>query len=266
MRSVTSLMVRWVLGLILVLATFVAAATAAGFPPAGIDQIDHDLIVDIYTVAPDGGNQDKLETLNFSGRMLITRSDPYVNEDGFRQADFVVTSWRATAWSNALNSLVEYRMSEAVPQLTSTIVSQQQGSDFPVTFNINLFFNALVDGAMVFPDFPGCPRLEDVSVIPPNGNRTQTPATSSFESRRIEFDHPGLGTVRFVPQSCADQASETLVTFTEEQKQTLNLSFGAAATEDAPPPCLKDIIEDLPPIVKSAGPAPAAGTASGPGE
>src|SRR5688572_9961212 len=101
------------------------------FPGPGIDLIYHDVVVNLFQVV--NGEEVLLETLNFSGRMLIERGKPYTNADGFRQIDFIALAWTATAWSKALKQDILYILSQDVEQPVSNIISETKKKDFPAT-------------------------------------------------------------------------------------------------------------------------------------
>lgn len=196
---------------------------SGSFPKAGADVITHAVTIGLYSVDESGKQGKLLETLDFKGRMLVERGDPYVNADGFRQIAFVVKSWEAFAWSEKLNSMVVYSLAD-VPQRTSTITAQQKESDYPARFHFIVTFHANAFGQRLTDDpYPGEPQGEGFMEVPPSGNRRTSPALSKFEATRIEADHPILGKVMFVPFSCGDEEGNTLVTYTEEQKKTLSL-------------------------------------------
>lgn len=195
----------------------------AGFPAAGVDLIDHEVRIGLHQVDSDGTTGALLETLEFDGRIMVERGDPYTNSDGFRQIDFEVTDWQATAWSEILGSLVTYGTDDATEQPLSWIVAQQQGVDFPATFVFNLYFDASVYGAIFFHHHHGRPEGHDFFEVPPSGNRPTSPTMTIFETDTIEFDHPEHGTLRFVPIDCNDSKGTTIHTFTESEKADLKL-------------------------------------------
>jgi hypothetical protein len=194
------------------------------FPGAGVDTISHKVTIGLYS-ADEAGNQGKLlETLEFNGRMLIERGDPYVNGAGYRQVAFTVKNWEAFAWSDKLNSMVVYSLADEVPQKTSTITAQQKESDYPARFRFIVTFHANAFGQRLTEEpYPGEPSGEGFMEVPPSGNRRTSPALSTFEATRISADHPTLGRIMFVPVSCGDEEGTTLVTYTDEQKRTLSL-------------------------------------------
>jgi hypothetical protein len=197
---------------------------SGSFPPAGVDTINHKVTIGLYTVDEEGKQGKLLETLEFSGRMLIERGDPYVNGAGYRQIAFVVKNWEAYAWSDTLNSMVVYSLADDVPQKTSTITAQQKESDYPARFRFIVTFHATAFGQRLTEEpYPGEPEGEGFMEVPPSGNRRTSPALSKFEATRIEADHPTLGRIMFVPVSCGDEEGSTLVTYTNEQKKTLRL-------------------------------------------
>ncbi len=209
-------------GLALVL-TLAAGATLGAteapngkyFPDAGIDLVHHELQIGIYTIADDGSDGDLLETLLFDGRMLLERGTPYTNADGIRQIDFLVKEWEAFAWSNTLQTMVNYRLTEGLQQQLSSITAQQTGSDFPAEFVFSVGFTAEVLGIWL-PHPHGKPHEKDFFEVPPSGNRRTSPTLYGFEAERIELDHPEHGQLRFVPLECNDSKGETLVTFEED--------------------------------------------------
>ena len=197
-------------------ATLGAAEAPNGkyFPNAGIDLVHHELEIGIYTIADDGSDGNLLETLQFDGRMLLERGNPYTNADGFRQIDFLVKEWEAFSWSNTLQTMVNYRLTEGLEQQLSSITAQQTGSDFPAEFVFSVGFTAHVLGIWL-PHPHGKPHEKGFFEVPPSGNRRTSPTLYGFEAERIEFDHPEHGQLRFVPLKCNDSKGETLVTFEE---------------------------------------------------
>lgn len=179
------------------------------FPPAGIDLVTHELTIDVLQVLDDGTEGALLETLKFTGNMLLERTDPVVNEQGFRQINFVVQSWEAHAFSNALDTVITYRLSEG-DQESSTIVAQQKDRDFPATFTFNVIFDAIAYGNIFFPRHHGRPWWHDFFEVPPSGNRRTSPTILGFETARIEMDHPGLGRILFKPRNCNDSGGQTI--------------------------------------------------------
>lgn len=210
-----------ILALVLLCTSAPAAADILTFPDAGIDLVDHTLRVAIHPVADDGSLGEALETLTFSGRILLERGDPYLNADNRQQIDFIVTSWEANAYSTVLDTLVTYRLSEDVQQELSTITAQQVGDAFPATFVFNLTFDAVAYGSVFFTHFEGRPILEDYLEVPPSGNRRTSPTVTKFESHRIVMEHPELGTLQFVPVDCEDESGEVLHTFEAGEGQAL---------------------------------------------
>ncbi len=209
------------LGLVALLGLGVALAIQAGsdeqagkfFPAAGIDLIHHELQVGIYKVNDDGSNGDLLERLLFEGRMLVERSDPYVNAGGFRQIDFLVKDWKAMSWSDTLDTMVMYYLSDGIQQEFSSITAQQKGSDYPAKFDFRVGFTATAFGETVIDPFHGNPYEEGFFEVPPSGNRRTSPTMYGFETERIETDHPAHGRLRFVPLACNDSDGQTLTTF-----------------------------------------------------
>lgn len=226
MRHPTSLTA---LAVLVLLAAAPTAAETLSFPSAGIDLVDHTLRVAIHPVAGDGTTGEPLETLEFSGRILLERGDPYLNADNRQQIDFIVRSWEAHAYSTVLDTLVTYRLSEDVQQKLGSITAQQEGTAFPATFVFNLTFDAEAYGSVFFTDFEGIPILEEYLEVPPSGNRRTSPTVTQFESHRIVMEHPELGTLQFVPVDCEDESGVILQTFAEgEGERTLTTLTGVA--------------------------------------
>ena len=182
------------------------------FPKAGIDLVNHDLRVDMFQV-DENGNENLLETLTLQGRMVLERSDPFTNDDQHRQIYFLVKRWEAVGWSDTLQTLVVYRLSEDGEQPMSTITAEQQDRDFPATFSFNVIFDALAHSQVVFRRHHGRPEGGKFLVVPPNGIRKMSPTITQFEDQIIEVTHPQLGLLRFRPKDCNDQNSQTLVSF-----------------------------------------------------
>ena len=201
--------------LILVSTMAIQAAGERGkyFPAAGIDLIHHELQVAVHAIADDGSDGELLETLKFQGRMLVERGDPYTNRDGVRQIDFLVKEWEAFAWSNALDTMITYRLTEGIEQDFSSITAQQKNSDYPAEFDFAVSFSSTIFGSEGPVNPSGNPKEEGFFEVPPSGNRRTSPTLYGFETYRIEFDHPEYGQVRFVPKECNDSAGETIVTF-----------------------------------------------------
>ena len=226
MRLSRVLVLTVVLGMAIATAGMAGTDTPGTFPTAGVDIITHALTVGLYSVTPQGQLGPLLETLEFKGRMMIERSDPYLDEElGRRRVDFVVKSWEADAWSEKLNSMVVYRLSDAT-QKTSTITADQKESDYPATFHFHVTFDAEAYDQTLAVLYEGEPTGPGFMEVPPSGNRRTSPTMTRFENRWIEADHPTLGRIRFVPLACEDEGGQTLVTFTEEQKRLLRLRAG----------------------------------------
>lgn len=179
------------------------------FPPAGIDLVSHELTIDILRVNSDGSEGAVLESLLFHGNMLLERANPIVNDQGFRQINFVVQSWEAHAFSRVLDTVITYRLSPG-EQNPSTIVAQQKDRDFPAAFTFNVIFDAIAYGEIFFPRHHGRPWWHDFFEVPPSGNRRTSPTILGFETARIEMDHPGLGRIMFKPRNCNDQGGTTI--------------------------------------------------------
>lgn len=180
------------------------------FPPAGVDLVHHLLRVQLDV----GANGKIDETVNLHGTMLIQRGDPYLNRRRRRrQIDFNVMSWVASGWSWTLRQNIAYVLSQDVEQPTSTIVAEQRDSDFPATFTFNVIFDAVADNRTVSRQFAGKPEGQGFLVVPPDGNRKNSPTMTQFEDARIVVEHPALGKIQVNPLDCDDLGSETLVTF-----------------------------------------------------
>jgi hypothetical protein len=210
--------------LVFSLAGFASAGTeepAAGFPSAGIDVMTHQITVGLYQVNANGGLGNLLETLEFKGRMLIERGDPFLDEDlGRRQIQFLVKSWEADAWSEKLNTLIVYKLSN-VEQKLSTITAQQKETDYPASIHFRVTFDAYAYDEPFELVYEGEPEGPFFMEVPPSGNRRTSPTITKFDTGRIETDHPTFGRLRLVPLACNDESGETLVTFTEEAKRLL---------------------------------------------
>jgi len=202
-----------------------APGTAGAFPSAGIDQVDHEITIDLFQRIPNGTADKLLETLTFRGRMVLERGDAYVNSSGFREIAFVVNRWEATAWSKALSSMVVYRLNEGT-QPASYITAETTTADFPATFDFNLNFEASAYGTILRPRHHGRPKGHGFMEIPPTGNRPTSPTLASFETTLITADHPTLGTIYFKPRHCNDQGGTTLATYTAAEKANLKLPAG----------------------------------------
>lgn len=200
----------------------VPASAPGSFPPAGIDQIDHDLQIDLMQRGSDGAPDTLLESLSFRGRMTIERGDPYTNGSGLREISFLVTRWEATAWSNALGSMVVYQLSPGA-QPPSFITAETKTADYPATFDFHLYFDATAYGTILILRHHGRPKGHGFMEVPPSGNRPTSPTIYSFEPEVIEGEHPQLGTIYFKPRNCNDSGSQTLHTFTAEEKASLKL-------------------------------------------
>lgn len=198
-----------VLGAASASAATVPAPTPGVFPPAGIDLVTHELTIDIVQVTEDGTPGAVLESLLFNGNMLLERSRPAVNEQGYNQINFVVQSWEAHAFSKALDTVITYRLSEG-QQEPSTIVAQQKDRDFPATFTFNVIFDAFAYGSIFLPRHHGRPWERDFFEVPPSGNRRTSPTILGFETELIEMDHPSLGRIAFRPRNCNDSGGQTI--------------------------------------------------------
>jgi hypothetical protein len=183
----------------------------AGFPPRGTDLVHHDLRVDVLEGGGDGREGKLLETLEFAGRMLLERGDPYTNEQGYRQIDFVVLAWEAVAWSEVLGSDVVYRLSSDKQELSS-IVAQKKRSDFPAYFTFNVVFDAFAGGRRVHRKHHGRPEGGGFHRVPPGGDRESSPTITTFEREVIRVKAGRLGELIFRPRDCNDRESRTLGT------------------------------------------------------
>lgn len=214
------------------------------FPGPGIDLIHHEVAVNLFQVV--NGEDVLLETLNFSGRMLIERGKAYTNSDGYRQVDFVALAWTATAWSKSLKKDILYILSEDVEQPISNIIAETKAKDFPATIQFDLIFDVRINNHTIIRKHKGRPKGHKFLTIPPASDvRTElTPVVSLFghddilhvgigTSERGEMifrhnppasflDEGGLLLLRVLPVDCHDKAGTTLVSFAD-------FSRGAAA-------------------------------------
>ncbi len=180
------------------------------FPSAGVDLVYHELRVQL-DVGPTGKAD---ETLTLYGTMMVQREDPRVNEDGLRQIDFRVLSWKAVGWSSLLKQSVTYVLSEDVEQPISRIVAEQRDSDFPAAFLFDVIFDARVNNVTVFRRHEGRPEGHEFLTVPPNGDRRMSPTITRFEDARIRVAAGDLGELEAIPIDCNDaERSRTLVTF-----------------------------------------------------
>lgn len=203
------------------------APTPAAFPTAGMDLVTHQITVDLHRVGPGGVLGNVVETLVFDGRMILERGDAYVNGTGHRQIDFVVTSWQADAWSNALNTMVTYRLADDIEQEAGSITAEQTGSDYPASILFHVDFDAYAYGMIFKKHHKGRPHGHHFLEMPPTGNRLTSPTITTFDTGLIEMDHPTLGRLRLVPRDCNDRSGKTLVTYTDEQKSLLKTRTSA---------------------------------------
>lgn len=182
------------------------------FPKAGSDLVKHQLRVNMYAVNKDTNKEELLETLTFDGMMVIEREEPFTNRGGTRQISFKVKSWVAMAFSKVLDNAIVYISSEDVEPRTSTITSEQKEKDFPATFVFNVVFDARLGNRTVFREHKGRPVGHGFLVVPPDGNRSNSPTITEFEQTMIEMEHPTLGLLRFRPLDCNDQEGKTVQT------------------------------------------------------
>jgi hypothetical protein len=110
---------------------------------------------------------------------------------------------------------VRYVLSGA--QVPSTIVAEQQSSDFPCTFDFRVTFDAYLGGLLVFPRHHGRPKGHGFGSVPPDGDPCNSPTITEFETQQIVVEHPTLGPVRFTPKDCNDSASQTVAVPDEER-------------------------------------------------
>jgi hypothetical protein len=162
------------------------------FPGPGIDLIHHEVAVNLFQVV--NGEDVLLETLNFSGRMLIKRGKAYTNSDGYRQVDFVALAWTATAWSKSLKKDILYILSEDVEQPISNIIVETKAKDFPATIQFDLIFDVRINNHTIIRKHKGRPKGHKFLTIPPASDvRTElTPVVSLFGHDDIL--HVGIGT------------------------------------------------------------------------
>lgn len=179
------------------------------FPPAGIDVVHHALRVRLDVGATGTGD----ETVLLQGKMLVDRSDPYRNGDGVRQIDFHVRSWEAAGWSWTMKESLTYVLAENVEQPTSTIVAEQADSDYPAKFTFNVIFDVRSNNQVVFQRHHGTPEAPGFKTVPPSGEREFSPRITTFETTRVQVEHPDLGMVEAIPIDCNDLGSLTVATF-----------------------------------------------------
>jgi hypothetical protein len=207
------------------------------FPGPGIDLIYHDVAVNLFQVV--NGEEVLLETLNFSGRMLIERGRVYTNADGFRQIDFIALSWTATAWSKSLKQDVLYILSQDVEQPISNIIAETKTSDFPATIQFDLIFDVRLNNQTIIRQHRGRPKGHKFLTIPPAADtRTELAPTVSLFGEDDIIDvgigadekgemtitanppasflkQSGMIQLRVLPIDCNDKAGTTLVSFAE---------------------------------------------------
>ncbi len=207
------------------------------FPGPGIDLIYHDVAVNLFQVV--NGEEVLLETLIFSGRMLIERGRAYTNADGFRQIDFIALSWTATAWSKSLKQDILYILSQEVEQPISNIIAETKTSDFPATIQFDLIFDVRLNNQTIIRQHRGRPKGHKFLTIPPAADtRTElAPTVSLFgaddimdvgigadEKGEVTITHNppasflkqgGMIQLRVLPIDCNDKAGTTLVSFAE---------------------------------------------------
>ena len=200
---------------------------ASAFPTAGVDLVTHEITVDLRQVSATGQLGNVVETLVFDGRMVIERGDPYLNPLGRRQLDFVVTDWQADAWSNALNTMVTYKLADDIEQEPGAVTSEQAGSDYPATILFRVNFDAYAYGMIFKKHHEGRPEGHHQLTMPPTGDRAMSPTITKFDTGFIEMDHPTFGRLRLVPRECNDKSGKTLVTYTAEQKSLLKMRTSA---------------------------------------
>jgi hypothetical protein len=182
---------------------------ATEFPRSGVDLVYHQLRVRLDVGATGEGD----EVVVMSGKMLVLRQDPYVNDNGRKQIDFVVKSWEASGWSWTLKQVLTYVLSEDTDQPTSSIIAEQDDADFPATFVFNVIFDARVDNRTVFRQQHGKPEGAEFRAIPPNGDRRLSPTMRQFEDLRVAVEHPNLGKIEAIPLDCNDLGSRTIALF-----------------------------------------------------
>jgi len=210
-----------------------------GFPGAGMDLIQHEVRVNLFQVKR--GKEFRLETLNFSGRMLIERGDPFINPDGFSQINFIVKSWVATAWSKALKQEFIYILSDDKEQPLSQIIAEKKGSDFPATIRFNVIFDARSNNQLIKRGHEGRPEGHNFMSIPPaqDGDQKLAPTITTFgdddiidmavalvgnelkilpiekaDLKKPPKESPVLH-LRVKPRDCNDKNGQTLVTFVD---------------------------------------------------
>ena len=203
---------------VLLIVALVAGARvecAQGFPPPGVDLVEHTLRIGLYVER--GGKADLSskpdETLSFKGRMLIEREEARVSKQtGRNEVPFQVRTWVASAYSQTLQQEILYVLSEDAEQPPSAIQAEQKDADFPATFSFNVIFDVRANNRTVIRRHHGRPEGRGFRVVPPSGDRKESPTITSFETTLISLDHPGKGKIWFKPIDCNDDSGKTLTT------------------------------------------------------
>lgn len=176
------------------------------FPKGGIDFVIHDLRV--HFANEDGSFE---ETIEFSGAMMIQRSDPYRGKDKRTSIDFKALSWVASGWSEKLGVSIVYSLTEGIDQPVGRIYAEQTESDFPATFHFNVIFDILVNNEVVFRELHGEPVATRYMQVPPSGDRRLSPTVTRFEDKNeVTIRVPNIGILKGKPVDCNDRSGTTL--------------------------------------------------------
>lgn len=230
-----------------------------GFPSAGIDLIHHEVRVNIFQVK--NKKEYRLETVTFSGRMVIERGNPYKNKEGVSQVDFIVKSWVASTWSKSLKQQLIYSLSADTEQPMSQIIAGQKNADYPASIQFNVIFDAIANSRIIKPKHHGRPAATKFMSIPPaeNGDVKLAPTMTTFgdddiidsfvvlRGGKVEFlsaneklsvKDARVLHLRIKPLDCNDKEGKTVVTFVDlEMPPGLPKEIGGLLTEI---PLLKD--------------------------
>lgn len=189
--------------------------TISEFPTAGMDIVEHELIVDMLQVGEKGKKQKVIESLVFKGRMTLERRNPYRitrgKDAGKSKIEFDVLTWVASAFSKELQTEILYILSEDVKQKPSVIIAERPTRDFPAEFIFNVTFDARANNRTIKRRHHGRPHGTGFRTVPPDGSRRNSPTITGFEDNYIQLKHPAYGTIRFVPRQCNDNQGTTIV-------------------------------------------------------
>ena len=202
------------------------------FPASGVDLIQHEVRVNLYQV--EDKQERLLETLKFAGRMTIEREDPFTNDTGKRQINFLVKSWVASAWSETLKQEVLYVLSQDVEQPLSQIVAEDQKADYPASIRFNVTFDVRANNQTIVQRHEGSPAGRAFHTIPPalNGDLSMAPKMFTFGDDDIidlaiavgdggalaltanpAANQPKLIEFRVKPVDCNDKIGQTKASF-----------------------------------------------------